>query len=87
MTGPVALGHLLSRPMLGFHRPLLEPLRVDNYWLLLLPPLVVAICIAYKTIKLNDLTNLPREASYLAVQILAFTAMAAAMLWLLTELV
>ena len=54
---------------------------------LLMLPLVIAISVAYKAIKLEDLADLPREATFLAVQIIAFMAMAAASLWLLTELV
>ena len=50
-------------------------------------PLAIAISVAYKAIKLDDLAHLPREATFLAVQIIAFMAMAAASLWLLTELV
>ena len=69
------------------YRPFLEPLRLDSYWLLLLLPLVIAISVAYKAIKLDDLANLPREAVFLSVQIIAFMIMAATSLWLLTELI
>lgn len=69
------------------YRPFLEPLRLDSYWLLLMLPLVIAISVAYKAIKLEALENLPREATFLAVQILAFMILVAASLWLLTELV
>ncbi len=71
---------------LALYRPFLEPLRLDSYWLLLLLPLVLAIAVTYKTIKLDDLTDLPREAVVLAVQIIVFMFLAAAALWLLTEL-
>jgi hypothetical protein len=68
-------------------RLLLEPLPLDDYWLVLLLPLSIAIAVVYKTIKLDDLTRLPRQASYLAAQIVAFMVLAAAALWLMTELV
>lgn len=66
-------------------RPLLDPLPLDDYWLLLLVPLALAIAIVYKTIKTDDLSRLPRQAAVLTGQILAFMALAAAALWLLTE--
>lgn len=68
-------------------RLFLEPMPLDDYWLLLLPPLAIVIAIVYKTIKLDDLTKLPRQATYLAAQILVFMVLAAAGLWLVTELV
>ena len=68
------------------YRPFLEPLPVDTYWLLLLLPLVLAIAIVYKTIKLDDLSQMPRKALWLAGQIIAFMILAAAALWLITEL-
>lgn len=68
------------------YMPLRDPLPVGDYWLLLLLPLVIAISVVYKTIKLHDLSRLPREAAVLAGQIIAFMVLAAAGLWLLTEL-
>ena len=77
----------LSGPLtLGF-RPFLDPLPMDRYWMLLLLPLVIGISVVYKTIKVDRLEKLPREASVLAAQIVAFMVMAAVALWLLTELV
>lgn len=68
-------------------RPFFEPLPLDTYWLLLLPPLVLAIAVVYKTIKLDDLSHLPRQALFLTGQIIAFMILAAAALWLVTEMV
>ncbi len=73
-------------PTLAF-RLFLQPLPLDDYWLLLLVPLSIAVAVVYKTIKLDDLSKLPRQATYLAAQILVFMVLAAAALWLLTELV
>ncbi len=72
--------------VLGF-RPFLDPLPIDGYWMLLLIPMVIAISVVYKTIKTDRLHKIPREASILAAQIVAFMALAAAALWMLTELV
>lgn len=76
--------HLL--PTLAY-RPFLDPLPLDTYWLMLLPPLALAIAVVIKTIRLQDLKQLPRQATLLAVQIVVFMGLAAAGLWLLTELV
>jgi len=69
------------------YRPLLDPIAVDDYWLVLLLPLVFAISLVYKTIKLDDLTHLPRQAIYLASQIVAFMVLTASALWLMGMLV
>jgi hypothetical protein len=71
---------------LGF-RPFFEPLPIDLYWIFLLIPMVVAISVVYKTIKTDRLHKIPRESAVLAAQIVAFMALAAAALWMLTELV
>jgi len=69
--------------------PFLDPLPWDHelFWLSLLLPLVVVISVVYKTIKLPDLKQLPRQAGMLTVQIVVFMVLAACALWLLTELV
>lgn len=69
------------------YKPFLDPLPLDRWWLALLPPLVLAIAIVYKTIKLDDLSQLPRQVLRLSAQILCVMALAAAGLWLLTEIV
>lgn len=73
-------------PMLAY-TPFLDPLRLDDYWLVLFVPLVIAVALVYKTIKLQDLTQLPRQAGMLAMQILLVMVLAAVGLWLLTEMV
>src|SRR5206468_1374144 len=67
-------------------RPLLHPLRMDPAWLWLVLPMVLAVAIVYKAIKLDDLRKLPLAALWLATQILAFMTLAAAVLWVLTEI-
>ncbi len=87
ILGPVVNLLAISSPLtLGF-RPFLEPVPIDRYWMLLLLPLVMGIAVVYKTVKVDRLEKLPREAAVLAAQIVAFMAMAAAALWMLTELV
>ena len=66
-------------------RPFLDPLpTLAGDWLLV--PLIVAIAVVYKTIKLDDLSRLPREATILTAQIAVFMILAGAALWLLVEL-
>lgn len=72
-------------PTLGY-RPFIDPLNLHTYWLLTLPALAVAIALIYKTIKLDELKDLPRETAALSGQIVLFMAVAAAVLWLVTEL-
>ncbi len=64
-----------------------QPLLLDRYWLLMVLPMIAAICVVYKTIKLNDINQLPREAWVLALQIIFFMVLAAVVLWLLTRFV
>jgi len=87
MTLMTPLTAAFSHPALtlGF-RPFFEPLPMDRYWMLLLIPLVVGISVVYKTVKVDRLDKLPREATALALQIVAFMAMAAAALWMITEI-
>ncbi len=86
----IDLQTVLTPGMLGFplgFQVFHEPLRLDDYWILLLLPMVAAISVVYKAIKLEDLSRLPSQATSLALQIVMFMVLAAAMLWLITELV
>ena len=69
------------------YRPFLDSLPIDPYWLGTLLPLVLAIAVVYKALRLDDLATLPRQVLSLTVQIVAFMALAAAALWLVSELV
>jgi len=81
----------LSRPIIGLltlaYRPFLDPLPLDRWWLLLLLPLAAGVAVVYKSIKLPDLRQLPQQAALLAAQIVVFMILAAAALWLLTQVV
>ena len=89
MTGTFLLCRLTATALHGLlaYSPLREPIPVDRFWLLLLLPLILVISVVYKTIKIDDLSKLPRQAATLAVQIVAFMILAAAALWLITEMV
>ena len=69
------------------YRPFLEPIPLEGFWLLLLVPLILAVAIIYKSVKIENMALLPRQAVMMAAQILAFMVMAAAALWLVVELV
>ena len=77
----------ISRLSLFAIQPFHQPLPLDDYWIVLLLPMVLAISAVYKAIKTEDLSQLPRQAVSLAFQIIAFMILAAAMLWLVTELI
>ncbi len=85
-AGVVDLAGFAGAALLGY-RPLLEPLPVGPYWLWLLPPLAVVVAVVYKAIKLEDLAALPRQAAFLALQIIVFMVLAAAALWVIVEVV
>lgn len=86
MTLAMAAHACLALVPLAF-RPLFEPLDVDAFWIFLLLPLVVVISVVYKAIKIDDLADLPRQTAVLALQIVVFMLLAAATLWMVTELV
>jgi len=56
-------------------------------WLWMILPLSAAIAVVYKTLKLRDLRRLPREAAAMTAQIVLFMTLAAAALWVLTEMI
>lgn len=66
-------------------RPFLEPMPVDDLWLVLIVPLVLAIAVVYKVIRLRDLRGLPIQTVVLAAQIVVFMIFAALILWVITE--
>lgn len=68
------------------YRPFLDPLPIAPYWLMLMPPMAIAVAVVYKTVRVHNLADLPRQATVLSLQIIVFMVLAAAALWLLTEL-
>ena len=80
------LDHFSQTVWLLAYRPFIDPLPIGNSagWALLCVPLVILVSVAYKTIKLQNLAELPRQASRLTVQILVFLAAAAVLLWVVT---
>ena len=45
---------------------------------------MVLVSVAYKTIKLHDLQELPKKSAILALQIFIFMGLAAGVLWAIT---
>ena len=70
-------------PTLARYRPLLDPMPVDRHWPWLLLPLAVLIAIAYKAVKVDDLTDMRRQVVVLTTQIIVGMILAAAALWAL----
>jgi hypothetical protein len=50
--------------------PFLRPLPIWDYWYLLLPPLCIGVAIVYKSIKCRHMSQVPREATVIAIWIL-----------------
>lgn len=75
--------------VLAAWRPLLDPLDLHHPWhaIALLVPLVVAIAVVYKALKLPSLQRLVGETARLSFYIVALMAMAAAILWFVVEIV
>jgi ABC-type multidrug transport system permease subunit len=61
--------------------PFVHPLPVWDWWMLLLIPLTVGVSVAYKAIKCRHMSQVPREATQIAVLILLGMLAAAAVLW------
>jgi hypothetical protein len=68
-------------------RPFLEPLDLHAHWLWLLPPLVVAIAVVYKALKMPRLHRIWIESAQLSLYILVLMAVAAILLRVLIEVV
>ncbi|MGN6370594.1 MAG: hypothetical protein ACTHN5_20265 [Phycisphaerae bacterium] len=65
--------------------PLFDPLpalfpNLDEYWLFLVIPLVIAISLVYKATRLKELSTLPKHAAIMSVQILVLMTFAAILL-------
>jgi hypothetical protein len=75
----------LAATMAFHYTPFVDPLPIDSVWYLFILPLTAAIAVVYKAIKLDDLSLLPRQAASLTFQIVVFMILAAAALWLLTD--
>lgn len=78
----------MNLSLLLAYTPFLDPLplsMVPPWWAVLIV-LVVLISVAYKTIKLPHLRDVPWQTLMMSVQILAFMVLASALIWLLTEI-
>ena len=67
------------------YRPFLEPIHIGDQWFWMLVFLVGIIATVYKTIKLDDLSKLPKQAAVLSIQIVVFMILTAVVLWMLSE--
>ena len=66
--------------------PLFDPIsalypNMDEYWLFLVIPLLIAISIVYKGTRIQHLHTLPREAIIMTTQIIVLMTVAATALW------
>lgn len=87
----IAAGHAIWTSMLASGasmgwRPLLDPLPVHGLWPWLLLPLLMALALVYKAIKMPVLRHLYRQSALLAAQMLGLLVLAAAVLWVVSEL-
>ncbi|WP_145073333.1 hypothetical protein [Poriferisphaera corsica] len=68
------------------YRLFLDPLPIENSWMVFLLPLVFAVALVYKTIRLPDLSKLWTATLLLATQIVVFMVITAAVLWVITAI-
>ncbi|MEM6334693.1 MAG: hypothetical protein AAF823_15275 [Planctomycetota bacterium] len=68
-------------------RVFLEPAPFEARWVWLILPIVVAICVVFKTIRTPRMGRVPRASAFLVVQVMVFMVLAAAGLWLLVVVV
>lgn len=80
------MGWPLPPTALPAYTPFMEPLPVEGVWWLLAIPLVLGVAVVYKTLKLEDLGPLPREAGVLALLVFLFMGALMAVLSLVTWL-
>jgi hypothetical protein len=83
VTAAAAAGLATGQPW----RPFLDPLPLHGAWLVLLAPVVVALAVVYKAIKLPRIEHFGREVAVLSVQVVGLLVLAAVVLWAVTELV
>lgn len=55
--------HLLA------YRPFIDPINAHSWWFLLLIPLALLVSLAYKSVRVYDLRDLPRHTLVMAAQI------------------
>ncbi len=71
---------LLAATPYAYTKPFIQPLPVWDIWWVLLIPLLLAVAIVYKAIRVPDLSRLPREAGVLFLWF--FLGMSAAAIFL-----
>jgi len=65
--------------------PFLDPLDIHEQWLWLMPPLLFAVALVYKTLKMPTLRGLPIQTLRLGAYIFSLMAIAGVALWQLIE--
>lgn len=77
MIAAAAAAHILA------YTPFLQPLKVWDYWPLLLLPLCFGVSLVYKCVRVDDVRRVGIEATKATFWIITGMAVAAAGLWLL----
>ena len=73
--------------LLATYIPFVTPAPVWGFWWVLLFPLVAAVAVVYKTIKVRHMRRLPVEATQLTLTILLAMFLGAAALTIMVRLV
>lgn len=75
-----------AEPAYHYNQPFLQPAPVWDYWFLLLFPLLLVICLVYKTVKVSHIRELPRQAGEMFGWLIAGLAASAVGLWLFVKI-
>ena len=86
MLLPLLASMLADGPHLPPWRPFLVPIPLGGLWPLTVLPLVVAIALVYKALKLDDVRQWPWQVLRLTGWILGVMVLAAAAIWLVTKI-
>ncbi|MDX2131854.1 MAG: hypothetical protein SFY69_07370 [Planctomycetota bacterium] len=56
-------------PSLLAYRPFIDPIELHELWFVLIVPLALFLSLAYKAVRVPDLSTLPRQVIIMTVQI------------------
>ena len=72
-------------PVLLAYRPFIDPMPWnDSYWMLTIVPLSLAVAVVYRSVRTDDLSEMPRQAVIFTAQIVGAMVVVAGIVWALT---
>ncbi len=65
--------------------PVVEPMPIEGFWLWWMVPMVVLICLTYRTMRAQRMADVARETLVMSLQVLAFMVGVAIVLFIVTD--